>query len=431
MKIFLCFYSIFCSLFFEVLANECIEERVLHSSPELSTQIEQNQTHLNDYNLSGGWSGNGGDFSKISQNPWYFGEKTIRYCIVVKEDFPIPEYELKNLIQSSIKKWNSFFKKYSLDKPIGLKNSQFKRKLEFLDKTPKSINFNYMFSNDCEISQLQFYFGKENKIINDYQKFATEHPFGFAIRNKYDHKTYHNKGMIWIKEHQNKDLIEHVILHELGHVNGMEHDSVFIMRDTMAEELNNPKNLIVNQVETKYWPYRFSDGTSLLVKPSRKLRNEGSQRNRKSCPQNTFRAGHLSRKLKLGLNLVPQDCLTIELQYTKGTNHRNKLFSLNLKNHTKNKETVLKGNFPIRRKMFKDKKGPGLFSEFLITKRKRAKKVWLKVYLDRNDHSELSGTFSNESINIPAKLIQQNGAVLDLFIPDTNSWLSLKSYEFD
>ena len=81
--------------------------------------------------------------------------------------------------------------------------------------------------------------------------------------------------------------------------------------------------------------------------------------------------------------------------------------------------------------MFKDKKGPGLFSEFLITKRKRAKKVWLKVYLDRNDHSELSGTFSNESINIPAKLIQQNGAVLDLFIPDTNSWLSLKSYEFD
>ncbi len=430
MKIFLYVFSIFCSFFFDVLANEC-NETVLNTSPELSTRIEQNQTQLDHYNLSGGWSGNGGDFSKISQNPWFFGTKAINYCIVVKEDFPISEYEIKNLINSSIKKWKSFFKKYNLNQPIGTQKSQFKRRLEFLDKIPKSINFNYTFSNDCETSQLQFYFGKENKIINDYQKFATEHPFGFAIRNKYDHKTYHNRGLIWIKQNQNKDLVEHVILHELGHVHGMEHDSVFIMRDTMAEELNNHKNLIVNQVETDYWPYRFSEGSSLFIKPSRKLRGQGPWRNRKSCPQNTFRAGHLSKQLNFDLELASHDCVTIELQNTKGTNFRNKLFSLKIKNHSKNKTIILKGSFPIRRKMFKDKKGPGLFSEFLVSKKDHTRKVWMKVYLDKDDHSELSGTFSHKSINLPAKLLQQNGAVLDLFIPDANSWLSLKSYEVD
>ena len=55
-------------------------------------------------------------------------------------------------------------------------------KLQFKDQVSRSINFNFKEVSHCKNTVLKFYFGLETPLITQYQKFATEHPFGFALR---------------------------------------------------------------------------------------------------------------------------------------------------------------------------------------------------------------------------------------------------------
>jgi hypothetical protein len=282
-------------------------------------------------------------------------------------------------------------------------------------------------STDCENADLQFFFGVENKIIQEYKKFETEHPAGFAIRKTYDHEKYLNTGLIWIKNSKNKSHVEHTLLHELGHIFGMKHDSVYIMRTTMAVEMETQEaRAIQNKIESDSWPYRFTKGSSLKLGP---IKPKNIRRNNCTLP-NSFQAGRATRFYSSLIQVKQSDCLLINIKSLGETERKGIVFELSVENLTTKKQKELKGFFKSKRRILGKSKGPGVFTQLLKSNPRRTRRnkiVWKKLFLDKNENNELSGSFKFKDKIIPAKLIQERGAILDLYMSDSDRWLTLKS----
>lgn len=394
-----------------------------------SSNIDNNSSFQSRLSRAGGWTGNGGDFSEVNDNIWFIGNKTINYCIIPSDQFILSKSEIENILLSSFNKWKDFFKKYDLLKPLTARRlgSNRQSSISFLDGIERGANFNFKINSDCKKSDLKFFFGVENKIIKEYKKFETEHPYGFAIRKTYDHEKFLNTGLIWIKNVNNKSHVEHTLLHELGHVFGMKHDSVYIMRSSMAVEMESQKSIFLkNEIESKSWPYRFTRGSSLKLSP---VRPKGMRRNRCSTAS-SFQAARTSKFYSSLIQVKQSDCLLVNIKSLGKVDKRGVMFELSIDNLTTQAHTLLKGYFKSKRKILAKNKGPGVFTQLLkqnIRRPMSKKVVWKKLYLDKKENYELSGSFKVKDKVIPAKLIQDKGATLDLYIPGDDVWLTLKS----
>jgi len=401
----------------------------IFSIPNLELPSLDHLSHLSDPDdeIGGGWIGNGGDFYQTSQNIWFLGSETINYCIESSQDYPLSEDELRSLVEESIADWQTFFKKYGLDSQKIAGN--FKRPrlnlLNFVDGKNRGINLNFKFN--CKNEKLKFFFGKENKLITTYKKLATEHPFGLAIRKSYNHKSFENLGVVWIANFSDKrNKIKHTLLHELGHIFGMQHNTVFVMEENLAEFLSKDTKFLSNflgQIETDSWWYRVLKDRPLILSSRRGRRPHRLV----GCQDATYISnGRLPRPALRRLGLSANDCHRIYLTLKGSTGRRNikKMYELKIEELNSKKQITMNGVFSPSKGVRPKMKGPGVFTQFKSGNRL----VWKRLTLDKNlPDFPKTGVFSYKNINIPTKMTSHKGVVIEMYLPSINRWLTLKT----
>ena len=401
----------------------------LFNIPDLELPSLNHFSHLSDPDdeIGGGWIGNGGDFYQTSQNIWFLGTEPINFCIETSPDYPLPKDELITLVEESINDWKSFFKKYGLDsqKIAGNFNRRRLNLLGFEDGKNRGINLNFKFN--CKDEKLLFFFGKENKLITTYKKLATEHPFGLAIRKSYNHQSFNNKGLVWIANFSKKrEKIKHTLLHELGHILGMEHNSVFVMEENLGEFLSKGSKFHSNflgQIETDSWWYRILENQPLILSSRRGRRHHRLV----GCQNETFKNNkQLPRPVLNMFNLSPNDCHRISLTLKGSVSGRNnkKIFELKIEELSSKKLIVMKGAFLPSRGVKPKLSGPGVFTKFKIGPRF----VWKRLTLDKGlPDFPKTGVFSFNKVNIPTKMTSHKGVVIEIYLPSVNKWWTLKT----
>jgi len=386
-------------------------------------------SHLSDPDdeIGGGWIGNGGDFHQTSQNIWFLGNETINYCIESSQDYPLSHDELKSLVKESISDWKDFFVKYGLDSKLIVGN--FKRPrlnfLKFVDGKNRGLNLN--FKNKCSGEKLKFFFGKENKLITTYKKVATEHPFGLAIRKSYNHKSFENLGVIWISNFSNiHEKIKHTLLHELGHIFGMKHNSVFVMEENLGEFLSKKTKFHSNylgKIETDSWWYRILRDQPLILSSRRGRRPHRLV----GCQDETFRSNrNLPRPVVNMFKLSPNDCHRITLIQKGSAGRRNikKQYELKIEELASGKLLTMKGLFSPSKGVRPNLKGPGIFTRF----KAGPHVTWKRLTLDKNlPDFPKTGSFSFKDTNIATKMTSHKGAVIEMYLPKVNKWWTLKT----
>jgi hypothetical protein len=384
----------------------------------------------------GGWSGNGGGFHQASDNIWFLGSAKINYCIERAADYPLKQQELSSLVKKGLKSWKDFFKKYDLleNKITGGFGHPRMNGLSFSDSINRGLNFNFSEVNCTGEEPLKFFFGVQNKIIETYRRLHHEHPYGLAIRKEYDHQKFNNSGLVWISNFSPvKDKISHTLLHELGHIFGMKHNSVFVMDQDMALMLSKKariKSEFLGKVESDAWVYRFQKDRPLIL-TSRRGRRERDQRANSRCADITFAPNKLlPRAFHRAFGFSKRDChrVTLTLTGTSGIFRKGqKLFDLLITELKSGKVVTLKGSFRASKGARPEFQGPGLFTSYKSLMRP-GKSSWHRLTLDKElPDAPLTGVFNYGGIQLASKMTSYKGTVLEVFLPGSARWWTLKT----
>ena len=428
---------------------------VLVSEAQLQNIQRMNQFTQSLSSDEGGWSGNGGGSRDESDNIWFIGNDPIKYCISKGEDFPLEGKKILTLIESNIKKWLAFFESYDLlNKKLaqGYAHQRLNR-LEFKDGKNRGLSTDFIYTNECKEARLQFLFGVENKVIKNYKKFSSEHPYGLAVRQKYDHKKYNHKGIIWIDQFTKKEKeIEHILLHELGHIFGMKHDSVPVMDEKLSQFLGKKGDFLtkfLGKIESDSWTYGFKINHPIIMSSNKgmRIRNRASGRaghrdgrrryGSSFCGDETFSPNlTIPKEILSSLNLNSMNCHRVTLTMTGSEQHRMRSFnSFTLKieqSNTKYAQTIFSGVFMASAGRKERIDGPGVVTELKFDKfsnHTKRKHFFRKLTLKKSTNLlPLTGKFNLGNESFPTKISSNRGLVIEIFIPEANKWWTLKTH---
>jgi hypothetical protein len=390
--------------------------------------------------LEGGWSGNGGDFQLEGHNIWFIGNKLIPYCIESSESYPLGLSDLKELVSESVSDWKSFFELYGLEKNGLAKGFKGPRAnaLSFIDKKNRGLNFNFK-EVPCGKEKVKFLFGKENDLIRAYRALATEGALGLALRGNYNHKTYENPGVVWVANFSKESRkIKHMLLHELGHVFGMPHNSVFVMDENIALKMASGSGhgtTFFGRIETDSWRYRFLRDRPLILTSHKGWRKGRRQRNRNQmvCEDDSFLSNEaLPRFVLKELGLRRYDCHRISLTMVSKTLERrqqSQTFEMKIREYKTGRTIRLLGSFSPSKGLRRGEKGPGLFTRYLFESRHGNKKyVFGRLTIDK-EVSDLpaTGSFLLGGKILATKISEFKGTILEIFFPNKNKWWTLKT----
>ncbi|MBT7610880.1 MAG: hypothetical protein HN576_14050 [Bacteriovoracaceae bacterium] len=414
--------------------------------------------HLNERGIGvlareGGWTGNGGGFGELSNNIWFIGKKEIPYCIRRSPNYPFSKEQIESIIDQSLDKWNHFFKKYDLlnQKLAGNYEVQKLNNIQFFDKKNRSLNFNFIKKEKCgavEGNQLTFLFGLENEVIKNYKKFSMDHPFGLAVRETYNHKDFTHHGIVWIDQftHDKKEL-KHIILHELGHIFGMKHNSVYVMDEKVAELLTKKrkfKSAYLGNIESDSWIYDLKKGSSVVLTSAKGRRMHPRRRTilrreEKHCEIDTYQLNSkLPRFVRKELNIPELGCHEIILKLDndsrayptrRARRHRRKAKSFSFKINLDNGySSNLVGTFNHSEGRRPEMKGPGVMTKVIYNDGNRIKSFIHKLTLEKAPSKfPLTGNFLLNRSFIPAKISSSKGIVIELNFPRSGRWWTLKT----
>lgn len=364
-----------------------------------------------------GHSSNGGAPSVDNENVWFLGDETVEYCIVIDKSFPFTYGAVQKMVASSIADWIDFFDEQDLNDanfPGTVKGRSLKL----------ALNFKQVSECHKPKEQIVFMFGGMADSIKDALKYD-EGALGLSVRGEYNHKTFRNGGIVWIKNWPYEAAeLKHIVLHEVGHVFGMQHDSVHVMDGKIADHLIKkqiPENLL-GQIESSLWPYRFS--TDKVIDFAETGRNEidgmlaepnlllnylweifGLQKNGYHLAAITSTTSETPGNLKLRFEIYEFE--TLEHIIFDGTFHIGKLV-----NNQRDGE-----------------RGPVLYTDWDCEQCGRKAERCVH-YLDvRSANMTANGSFSRGGVVYPAVLEQKKGLVLKIFIPQKNAWWTSENYQ--
>lgn len=204
--------------------------------------------------FSGNGSSGGGNIHGDQLNPWFLqNTKQVEYCVEISPDFSsLPRARILTLVEKSLSFWKKTFSEYSIN---------FSLDFEF-EAVVAGQTFNY--TEACtDQTDLKFQLGfltEEQKLeLPNYKQLL-----GIAFRTSYDEQLLKGKGFIYIApetgplrpssanlhptpwSHKTNAGLEYMLIHELGHVFGLQDDhysSSGIMSAKFAEMVTS-KNVI-------------------------------------------------------------------------------------------------------------------------------------------------------------------------------------------
>ena len=364
---------------------------------------------------AGGSSAHGGDLDRDQDNVWFLGDEPVEYCILRKDDYPLTLAQLEASAGQALDQWRAFFAKYGLDK----------RSFQGLaDGSSRGLALTFHRVDACTHpeSQLQLAFDVRNELVEDHRP-DDDSSLGVAVRGAYDHRTYRTGGVVWIARFTDDPVkLQHLLLHELGHVFGMAHNTVWVMDDTVARRLTNPyesKDPALGSIESPAWPFQLRPGETLTF----------SYRYGAAAP-NYILPGALSDLLGLSshdffgkhqLSVIYQPAFEPGSEAPFGR----KTFTLRI-DRPGLPETRLAGVFDLA---FKRGAGPVLYTRWRSADGS-APQFDKRYLLDDVIPVPASGYFTAaDGTRIPAVLSTHWGPVLRLFIPATGAWWNTESYE--
>ena len=361
-----------------------------------------------------GWAGtstNGTGLAREQNNVWFLGPQAIEYCVDVAAGFNFGRETGKRLVRGAIDGWKSFFAKYQLDQ------MSFP---ELVDGRRVGLSLDFVEVERCENprEQLRFLFG----VIDAEVREALEQEEGavaLASRKTFNHKSLRNGGFVYVRSAGLPEPeVKHLLLHELGHVFGMEHESVFAMQARTAELvvlLKMPRALL-GRIESPNWHYRLDAG-SVIDFTATDSSQGGFEPNRLLGVLN-----HLLGFSKAGTHSLR---LTANSQPDLNTPWRTKLEFVE---RGGGKKATLEGVFSSRSSFFKGvlgTQGPSLYAAWKCERCGPGRGLTARRYLDmRPAPLEADGYFKKDGRILPAVLDHRSGAHLRIFVRGHGWWRS-------
>ncbi len=206
---------------------------------------------LDPWNIGGWTGGGGGELLGDALNPWFIANSTkeIKYCIISNEkNFPTPKYVLNSYIRQAFSYWDEQFKSGF----IGMNG------LRLQIANYRQVKCDHIDKNSLENTDLFFLFGalppELSEALNSKPGVLERH-LAITVRTHYDPEILRGKGFIYFapekgelkkitdvsyplwQGYEGPQRLHLSIIHELGHVFGLDHEQGGIMARDLIENM--------------------------------------------------------------------------------------------------------------------------------------------------------------------------------------------------
>lgn len=382
----------------------------------------------------GGWSGNGGSPTTDVNNIWFMGADPIPYCLFVSSDIMAVD-AVHEMIKINNERWRIFFKKYAMDQQkFGENNSYFK------DRIPRGLSLDFALApncsevkNECLLKEssveqchealkdkVLFLIGEPNKVIKNYLS-NNGKVDAISLRTNYNHDSLRSGGIVWIKKLKNGgwSTYSHLLLHEMGHVFGMKHDSCWVMASNVSDNLQLSYGVAkLETIESPSWPYSFKKGDFILFTDYDLPDNE----KKGFIPIKNLYPRELFKELDFNENNLFQVRGYIEDQFYS----RIKI-KIEIEEYPTGKIHTLSGTLDNPSPLFEFPLVPQLFTKW-YSNSNNSEPNFNMNYLNEGFVSPfLQGTLDwKDGVKVPITLRRDKGLKLGMYFPMVSQWLNLE-----